>query len=332
MKVVTLGEIMLRLTPPRHERFMQANSFEAVYGGGEANVAVSFANFGEEMSFVSKLPMNEIGQAAINSLRGFGVDTKFILRGGERIGIYYMERGASQRSSKVIYDRKNSSFACSSAEEYDWNTIFADADWFHFTGITPALSKNSEVITIRACEEAKKRNILISCDVNYRNSLWSMDEAYLAFEKLMPMVDVCITNESQAEDVFRIKLSVDDNRERIELLAKELYLRYNLKKIAFTFRKTIHAENNSISAMLYDGERFAYSKEYNIEMVDRIGGGDAFAAGLIYAIRRGYNTEKAVQFATAACCLKHTIEGDANIVTVDEVESVLIGNTGRVQR
>lgn len=338
MKVVTLGELMLRLAPEGYLRFVQAEAFGATYGGGEANVAVSLANFGLEAAFVTKLPAHEIGQAAVNSLRKFGVGTQHIVRGGERVGIYYLEKGASQRPSKVIYDRAGSAFALSKAEEYDWSAIFADADWFHFTGITPALGDDVAKLTELACKEAKKRGVKISCDLNYRNKLWTREKAQKTMTALMKYVDVCISNEEDAKDVFGIEAQNTDihggklDKEGYVSVAKQLKSRFGFEKVAITLRTSLSANDNLWAGLLYDGEPH-FSKEYSVHIVDRVGGGDSFGAGLIYALLNDYPAQSAIEFAVAASCLKHSVEGDYNMVTVQEVQKLAGGDgSGRVQR
>ena len=338
MKIVTLGELMLRLAPEGYLRFLQADTFEATYGGGEANVAVSLAGFGEEACFVSKLPSHEIGQAALNSLRKFGVDTSQIVRGGERVGIYYLEKGASQRPSKVIYDRAGSAFACSRSDEYDWNAIFKGADWFHFTGITPALGEGVSALTEAACKAAKKQGVKISCDLNYRGKLWTRDEAKKTMTRLMQYVDVCIANEEDAKDVFQIEADHTDihggklNKEGYVSVAKQLKEKFGFDKVAITLRTSVSANDNLWAGLLYDGEPH-FSKEYAVHIVDRVGGGDSFGAGLIYALLHDYPAQSAIEFAVAASCLKHSIEGDYNMVSVDEVQKLAGGDgSGRVQR
>ncbi len=339
MKVITLGEIMLRLAPEGYNRFVQADKFGCTYGGGEANVAVSIAGFGLDAAFISKLPKHEIGQSAVNSLRRFGVDTSFIVRGGDRVGIYYLEKGASQRASKVIYDRAGSAFALSGAGEYDWNKIFTGADWFHFTGITPALSDNAAAITLSACKAAKAKGITVSCDLNYRNKLWTKEKAGLVMGGLMEYVDVCISNEEDAHDVFGIAAEGTDvtggklNKAGYESVAKQLKDRFGFKYVGITLRTSLSANDNLWAGMLYDGKKAYFSKEYAVHIVDRVGGGDSFGGGLIYAMLNKYEAKDAIEFAVAASCLKHTVEGDYNMVTADEVKKLAGGDaSGRVQR
>ena len=338
MKVVTLGELMLRLAPQGYLRFVQADTFEATYGGGEANVAVSLANFGLEAGFVTKLPAHEMGQAALNSLRRFGVDTSYVVRGGERVGIYYIEKGASQRPSKVIYDRAGSAFAKSTAGEYDWNKIFEGADWFHFTGITPALGENVALLTEEACKAAKKHGVKISCDLNYRGKLWTREQARATMTRLMQYVDVCISNEEDAKDVFGIEATNTDihggklDKAGYISVAQQLRAKFNFEMVAITLRTSLSANDNLWAGLLYDGEP-QFSKEYAVHIVDRVGGGDSFGAGLIYSLLKGYSSQAAIEFAVAASCLKHSIEGDYNMVSVSEVEKLAGGDgSGRVQR
>lgn len=338
-KVITFGEIMLRLAPEGYLRFVQSESFEALPGGGEANVAVSLANFGLSAAYVTKLPKHDIGQLCVNQLRRYGVDTSLIVRGGERVGIYYCEKGASQRPSKVIYDRANSAIAAAQPEDFDWEKIFDGADWFHFTGITPALGKNLADICLDACKEAKKRNITISCDLNYRKKLWSREAAKETMSLLMPYVDVCIANEEDAYDVFGIKASNTDvskgkvNRIGYIDVAKQLTDRFGFKYVAITLRESISASDNNWGAMLYSGGETWYSKMYSMHIVDRVGGGDSFGAGLIYGLLTGLDNQEALEFASAASCLKHSIEGDFNMVSVEEVKKLADGDgSGRVQR
>jgi 2-dehydro-3-deoxygluconokinase len=338
-KVVTFGEIMLRLAPEGYGRFVQAQSYGAAYGGGEANVAVSLANFGLPAAFVTKLPKHEIGQAAVNSLRQFGVDTSFIVRGGDRVGIYFLEKGASQRPSKVIYDRAGSAIAAAVPGDFDWKNIFQDAAWFHFTGITPALGDNAAAITLEACKAAKEQGITISCDLNYRKNLWPREKAGEVMGKLMPLVDLCIANEEDAADVFGIQAKNSDitagsiSHEGYKEVAKTLADRFSFKKVAITLRESISANDNNWAAMYYDGKDFYFSRKYAVRIVDRVGGGDSFGAGLIYAGLTGLGPQEALEFAVAASCLKHSIEGDFNQVSVEEVKKLAAGDaSGRVQR
>lgn len=338
-KVITFGEIMLRLAPEGYYRFVQADTYGATFGGGEANVAVSLANYGMDAKFVTKLPQHEIGQAAVNSLRRYGVDTSDIARGGDRVGIYFLEKGASQRPSKVIYDRAGSSIAAASAEDFDWKKIFDGADWFHFTGITPALGDNVAEICLEACKAAKEAGLTISCDLNYRNKLWSKEKAGQVMGQLCQYVDVCIANEEDAADVFGIKAADTDvttgtvNHEGYQDVAKQLTERFGFQKVAITLRESLSANDNLWSAMLYAGGDCHFSKKYKMHIVDRVGGGDSFGGGLIYACLNGYEPQETIEFAVAASCLKHSVEGDFNLVSVSEVQKLMCGDgSGRVQR
>ena len=338
-KVVTFGEIMLRLSPPGYERFVQAEKFNLVYGGGEANVAVSLANYGLDSYFVTKTPQHEIGQAAVNHLRRFGVNTAYIARGGERLGIYFLEMGASQRPSKVIYDRDHSAIAQAQPGEFDWDRIFTGAEWFHFTGITPALGDGPAAVTLEAVKAAKAKGVKVSVDLNYRKKLWSQEKANQVMGGLMDYVDVIIANEEDAEKVFGIKAASTDvttgklNEAGYREVAKELADRFGLEKVAITLRESISASDNNWSALLYDHQNYYRSRVYNVHIVDRVGGGDSFGGGLIYALLAGKSAEEALEFAVAASCLKHTIFGDFNLVSAGEVQSLAGGDaSGRVQR
>ncbi|MDR1687529.1 MAG: sugar kinase [Clostridiales bacterium] len=338
-KVVTFGEIMLRLAPEGYLRFTQASSFGASYGGGEANVAVSLANFGINAAFVTKLPKHEIGQCAVNKLRELGVDTSEIVRGGNRIGIYFLEKGASQRPSKVIYDRANSAIAEASKDDFNWDKIFTSCEWFHFTGITPALGANAAEICADALKAAKRKNITVSCDLNYRKNLWSKEEAGKTMRELMKYVDICIANEEDAADIFGIHAENTDvssgtvSYDGYKEVAKKLTEIFGFKKTAITLRESISANDNNWAAMLYDGESFLFSKKYPVHIVDRVGGGDSFSGALIYAFLNEMSGQDAIEFAAAASCLKHTIEGDFNMVSADEVKRLAAGDaSGRVQR
>ena len=300
---------------------------------------MSLANYGVPVDFVTKLPKHEIGQAAVNSLRRFGVGTDKIVRGGDRVGIYYLEKGASQRPSKVIYDRAGSAIAKASPEDFDWAKIFEGADWFHFTGITPALSPEIAKICLTAAKEAKKLGLTVSCDLNYRKKLWTRDEARAAMTEICRYVDVCISNEEDAADVFGIRAEGTDvdsgkiNQDGYRSVAKQLTDMFGFRAVAITLRESISANDNNWAAMLYTGGKCYFSRKYAIRIVDRVGGGDSFGAGLIYGMISGYDPQKTIEFAVAASCLKHTIEGDYNMVSVAEVEALAGGNgSGRVQR
>lgn len=338
-RIVTFGEIMMRLNPEGYLRLVQADKFEATYAGGEANVAVSLANYGMDAAFVSKVPAHEVGQSTVNELRRYGVDTKWMLRGGDRLGIYFAEKGASQRASKVIYDRAGSSIATAAASEFDWEKIFEGADWFHFTGITPALGGEMPAACLAACKAAKKMGVTISCDLNYRKKLWTREQAGATMAELMPYVDVCIANEEDAKDVFGIAAKDTDlNTGKLSYdgyisVASQLTERFNFKKVAITLRGSISASDNDWAGMLYADGQAWFSPSYRMHIVDRVGGGDSFGGGLIYALLSGYDEQKAINFAVAASCLKHSIEHDFNMVSVAEVESLAGGNaSGRVQR
>ncbi len=338
-RVVCFGEIMLRLSTPGYERFVQCNSFDATYGGGEANVAVSLANYGVDACYVTKLPDNSIGDAALNHLRRYGVKTDYIVRGGERLGVYFLESGASQRPSKVVYDRAHSSISGIKPGEIDWDKAFEGAKWFHFTGITPALSDSAAEATLEAVKKAKQAGLTVSCDLNYRKKLWSTEKASRVMGELVKYVDVCIGNEEDAEKVFGIRaegsdiVSAELSEEGYKEVARKLVERFGLKMAAITLRESRSASDNGWSAMLHDGTGYYFSRKYDVHIVDRVGGGDAFAGGLIYALLNGYDSQKSVEFAAAASCLKHTIHGDFNHVTVAEVTSLMKGDgSGRVQR
>ncbi len=338
-RIVTFGEIMLRLAPNGYLRFFQNDQLQATFGGGEANVAVSLANFGEDVSYVTKVPEGPIGEGAIRSLKYFGVDTKFIVRGGDRLGIYFLEKGASQRGSVCIYDRAGSAISKASKSDFDWNKIFDGADWFHFTGITPALGSNLVEICEEALKVAKSKGLTVSCALNYRKKLWTKEEAKKAMTNLAKYVDVCIANEEDARDVFGIELSKSDvvkgkldKNDYIEV-AKKLKDQFNFKYVAITLRTSISASENKWAGMLYNGTDALFSKEYDLRIVDRVGGGDSFGAGLIYSLRKKYDDKTALEFAVAASALKHSVEGDFNRVTTYEVEKLAGGDTsGRVQR
>ncbi|HHU74912.1 MAG TPA: sugar kinase [Clostridiales bacterium] len=338
-KAVTLGEIMLRLSTPGYQRFVQADSFDVVYGGGEANVAVSLANYGYEAYFVSKLPKNEIGQAAINSLRKFGVKTDYIARGGERIGIYYLETGASMRPSNVVYDRAHSSIAEADMKDFDFDEIFKNAAWFHFSGITPALSDSAALLTEEALKAAKKNNVTVSVDLNYRKKLWSPEKAKEVMTRLMQYVDVCIGNEEDAHLTLGFKPGQTDvTSGELELagykdIFKQMIDKFGFKYVISSLRESHSASDNGWSACAFDGNEFYHSRKYEIRIVDRVGGGDSFASGVIYGLLEGKNFKDALEFGVAASALKHTIHGDFNLVTVEEVETLLKGDaSGRVQR
>lgn len=339
-KVVTLGEIMLRLSSPGQKRFVQSDSFDVVYGGGEANVAVSAANYGHEAYFVSKLPKHEIGQCAVNSLRRFGVHTDFIARGGNRVGIYYLESGASMRPSKVIYDRAGSSIAEADPEDFDFDKIMDGADWFHWSGITPAISDKAAVLTKLACEAAKRHNVTVSCDLNFRKKLWTSEKAQSIMKPLMQFVDVCIGNEEDAQLCLGFKPEADVTAGKTDAqgyygifrgMAKE----FGFKYVISTLRESYSASHNGWKALIYNGKDFYESKHYDIlPIIDRVGGGDSFSGGVIHGLLTWPEDQgKALEFAVAASALKHTIPGDFNMMSADEVMTLAGGDaSGRVQR
>lgn len=342
-KIVTFGEIMLRLAPPGFQRFTQARLFEAIYGGGEANVAVSLANYGEDVAFVTRLPKNDLGDACLMSLRGYGIHTEHIARGGERIGIYFLETGAAQRGSKVIYDRANSSFATIQTGTIDWKKVFEDADWFHWTGITPAVSQGAADVCREAITAARELGITVSTDLNYRAKLWKWGRsAGEVMTDLVSMCDVALGNEEDAEKVFGIKAPESDvtagkvDAEHYGFVCEELAKKFpSLKTISITLRGSLSASHNTWSGVLWQEGRFFCAPTYDIiPIVDRVGGGDAFMGGLIYGLRKyAENPQQALNFAAAAACLKHSVIGDFNAVSVSEVEALMGGDaSGRVSR
>lgn len=338
-KVVTMGEIMLRLTTPNFQRFVQAESFDVIYGGGEANVAVSLSNYGYDAHFVTKLPENEIGQSAINHLRRFGVDTDYIARGGDRVGIYYLETGASMRPSKVIYDRANSSISEAEIEDFDFDEIFEGASWFHFSGITPALGEKATKLTEAALIAAKKHGVKVSVDLNYRHNLWTPEEAQKTMTHLMQYVDVCIGNEEDAHLTLGFKPGdTDVTSGELELdgykrIFKEMIDKFDFDYVISSLRESYSASDNGWSACGYDGEEFYHTTQYDVRIVDRVGGGDSFASGVIYGLLEDKDFKDALEFGVAASALKHTIHGDFNMVTVEEVETLVGGDaSGRVKR
>jgi 2-dehydro-3-deoxygluconokinase len=338
-KIVTLGEIMLRLSTPGHSRFIQADSFDAVYGGGEANVAVSCANYGHQAYYVTKLPKHEIGQAAVNALRRFGVRTEYIARGGDRVGIYYLESGSAMRPSKVIYDRAHSAIAEALPEDFDFDAIMAGADWFHWSGITPAISDRAAELTKMACEAAKRHGVTVSVDLNFRKKLWTKEKAQSVMRPLMKYVDVCIGNEEDAELCLGFKPDADvaggkTDAEGYKSIFKAMAQEFGFKYVVSTLRESFSASHNGWKAMIYDGVGFYESKRYDISpIVDRVGGGDSFSGGLIHGLLTKNTKEEALEFAVAASALKHTINGDFNLVSIEEVEALAGGDaSGRVQR
>lgn len=338
-KVLSFGEILLRLASPGYTRLFQKDSLDATFCGAEANVSVSLANYGICSEFLTAVPDTDIGRASLNSLRYFGVDvSKAVLRDG-RMGLYYLEKGASQRPSRVIYDRAYSAISLSNRNEYDWDVLFHGVTWFHWTGINPALSDNLYEVCKEACAKAKEKGIIVSCDLNYRKNLWSPERAQKCMSKLMKYVDICIANEEDADKVLGIKAPDSDvkigqlNKDGYKYVAKEICNKYGCKKVAITLRQSISASRNGWSGMIYSGGKAYYSTNYDIDIVDRVGGGDSFTGALIYSLISGMNDGDAIEFAVAASCLKHSIEGDYNRVTVADVEYLLKnGGSGRVQR
>lgn len=338
-KIVTLGEIMLRLSSPGNSRFVQCDSFDVCYGGGEANVAVSCANYGHDAYFVTKLPKHEIGQSAVNSLRRYGVKTDFISRGGDRVGIYYLESGSAMRPSKVIYDRANSAIAEADPCDFDFDAIMEGADWFHWSGITPAISDKAAELTRLACEAAKRHGVTVSVDLNFRKKLWTSAKAQSIMRPLMQYVDVCIGNEEDAELCLGFKPDADVNAgetgaEGYKGIFQAMMKEFGFKYVISTLRESISASHNGWKAMIYNGQEFYVSKHYDIlPIVDRVGGGDSFSGGIIHGLLTKENQGQALEFAVAASALKHTIPGDFNLVSAEEVESLAGGNAnGRVQR
>lgn len=338
-KIVTLGELMLRLSTPEHQRFVQAKGFDACFGGGEANVAVSLAHFGHDAYFVSKLPNNDIGEAALKSLRAENVKTDYIVRGGNRLGIYYLESGSSVRASKVIYDRAGSAIATSKVSDYQIEKALKGANVFHFSGITPALSENAAKLVEKACKTAKKLGILVSCDLNYRKKLWDKEKARSVMKPLMQYVDFCIGNEEDAEACLGYKpdsdvLGAKTDAEGYKNIFKQMQKDFGFKIVASTLRESYSASHNGWKALMFDGKNFYESKHYDIEpIVDRVGSGDSFSAGLIHGLLTFDDKQKALEFAVAASALKHTIPGDFNQVNEQEVLNLMNGDgSGRVVR
>ena len=338
-KIVTMGEIMLRLSTPGNSRIVQSDSFCVNYGGGEANVAVSLANYGHKAYFVSRVPAHEVGTAAVNSLRKYGVRTDFIARGGDRLGIYYLETGASMRPSKVIYDRAHSSISEARPSDFDFDSIFQGADWFHWSGITPALGSQAAECLLAACQAAKRMGVTVSCDLNFRSKLWTSEQAIKVMTPLMEYVDICIGNEEDAEKTLGVKNNADINAgktdaECYEQTFRTLHSRFGFRVVASTLRESISASHNGWKAMLFDGQEFHLSKHYDISpIVDRVGAGDSFSAGLIHGLCSQMSMQDALEFAVAASALKHTIPGDVNLMSATEVQSLAQGNAnGRVQR
>lgn len=341
-KIVTMGEIMLRLSTPNNEKFIQADEFDVCYGGGEANVAVSLANYGHDAEFITKVPENPIGECAVAALRKLNVETKHIARGGERLGIYFLETGAAMRASNVVYDRAHSSISTAEISDFDFDKIFEGADWFHFTGITPAVSDKAAELCEAALKAAKAKGITVSCDLNFRKKLWSSEKAQKVMSNLMQYVDVCIGNEEDAEKVLGFKPGKTDvTSGELELsgyqdIFKQMVDKFNFKYVISSLRESYSASDNGWSACIYDRDtkEFYHSRKYRITpIVDRVGGGDSFAGGVICGFLDGKNFKDALEFGVAASALKHTIPGDFNLVSRSDVENLAGGDgSGRVQR
>ena len=341
MKVVSFGEIMLRLSPDGYYKLFQKPELNTSFCGAEANVAVALSNFGDEAEFVTALPDNDIGRAACRELMRYGVKTDNIVYTGDRLGIFFAEKGASQRPSKVIYDRKNSAIALADSSSFDWEKIFDGADWFHITGITPALSDSLAKISVDAVKAAKKAGLTVSCDINYRSKLWSAQKSRPVMTEIMKYVDVCIGNEEDAEIVFGIKagttdvtkgqLDTDGYKKSLQTVAET----FGCKIVAYSQRKSYSASDNGWSAIIYDDEKKQVytSAQYDIRITERIGGGDAFASGLIYALHNNISPANAIETAAAAGCLDQTLEGDFCLFGINDVIDLAGGNSsGRVKR
>ena len=334
-----MGEIMLRLSTPGYQRILQSDSFDVNYGGGEANVAVSLANYGHDAYFITKVPKNLIGDSALAALKKYNVNCDYVAKGGERLGIYFLETGASMRASNVIYDRAHSSIAEAEPSDFDFDKIFDGADWFHFTGITPAISDKAALLTEEACKDAKRKGLTVSVDLNFRKKLWSSEKAQRVMTNLMQYVDVCIGNEEDAEKVLGFKPgNTDVTSGELELagfkdIFKQMVDKFGFKYVVSSLRESYSASDNGWSGCIYDGKTFYHSRKYNIRIVDRVGGGDSFAGGLICGLLDGKSMEDALEFGVAASALKHTIPGDFNLVSRAEVEALVGGDaSGRVQR
>ena len=338
-KVVGFGELLLRLGTHGFQRFGQARDFEAYYTGAEANTLVSLVNFGLEGYAVSKVPAHDIGQACINFLKGHGLNTDHIVRGGDRLGLFYLETGASQRASKVIYDRANSAITTLKPGEIDWQTVLQGKDWLHFSGTAPALGPAMPAVVEEACRTAREMGVTVSCDLNYRKKLWSPEVAQRVMTGLMAYVDVLLCNEEDAEMVFGIKAEGADVRsgrleaDKYEDVARQLRERFGCKYIAITLRESLSATFNNWSGVLYDGAQLYRSRSYSMYVIDRVGGGDSFGGGLIYGLLTSMPPQDIIEFAAAASCLKHSIPGDFNLASLDEVKALMAGDaSGRVQR
>lgn len=338
-KIITFGEIMLRLSPDGTDRFVQTDHLRVIPGGGEANVAVSLANYGHEAYFVSKLPKHEIGQIAVNALRSYGVDTRFVARGGERIGLYYAETGAAMRPSKVIYDRSHSAISEATPADFDFDAIMDGAQWFHWSGITPAISDSAALLVRLACEAAKRHGVTVSVDLNFRKKLWTSEKAISVMRPLMKYVDVCIGNEEDAQMCLGFKPDADVEGGQTDAsgyhrIFEQMQKEFGFKYVVSTLRESFSATHNGWKALIYDGHEFYESRRYDImPIIDRVGGGDSFSGGLIHGLLTKHSQDEALEFAVAASALKHTVSGDFNLVSADEVEALVAGNAnGRVQR
>ena len=332
-KVITFGEVMLRFNPEGFMRISQVQKFEATLAGSESNAAITLANFGVDVSYVTKVPNHEVGNIVFTEMRRFGVNTDYIIRGGSRLGIFYLEKGASQRPSKVIYDRAGSSFALSNADEYNWDEIFKNASWFHFSAITPALSDEMAKACLIAAKKAKERGLTVSCDINYRSQLWTKEKAGQVMATIMPYVDICIN-----PDIFGIDFDYSNGmptEDEYYKIAKKHSELFGFKKVAFSLRESFSADRNIYSSMIFDAESDStvFSKKYDIHIVDRVGAGDCFVGGLIYSYLNNFSDKDAIEFATAASCLKHSIEHDFAMSSIDEVNALMNGDaTGRIKR
>lgn len=339
-KIAGFGDMLVSLSPKGYLRFIQADAMDVNYTGAEANVLVSLSSMGLGTELVTRLPNNAVSECAVACMRKYGVGTDRIVYGGDRIGVIYTEKGASQRPSRVVYDRKHTSLSTAERGDFDWDAIFGgDVGWFHFTGITAALSDSTAEICADACLAAKKRGITVSCDLNYRKNLWSEAKARSVMERLIPGIDMLIANEEDADRVLGIRSADTDvvtgrlNRDGYVEVAREICGRYGIGKVGITLRRSLSASDNAWSAMLFDGKESFFSREYMIHIVNRVGGGDSFTAGLIYSLMNGFDSRRAVEFAAAASCLKHSIEMDFNLVSAEEVEKLACGDgSGRVQR
>jgi len=331
-KIVTFGEILLRLTTLNKERFSQSKNFEISYAGSECNVAVSLSHFNQKTYFISAVPDNPIGQSCINHVRQFGVNTDYIVKQGERLAVYYLENGASMRASNIVYDRKNSSLSLITPDCFDWDAIFEDCTLFHFSGITPSLSKNAKALTEFAVSEAKKRGVKISCDLNYRSNLWTPEEAQETMIPLMEKVDILIGGKKDPEIMLGEKVE-NEEQYSYEKLITEMSKKYNFSQVGLSLRESFSADHNDWSGIFYSDNNVVRSKKYEIQIVDRVGAGDAFSAGLIYGIFNNYTNQETLDFAIAGSALAHTFQGDYNLATIDEIEAVASGDiTGRIRR